>query len=199
MSTTDARRSRLSADREREIYQRVLDTLTERGYEALTMDLIASRARTSKATLYRQWGGKPDLVVAALQHTKPTPDVTDIDTGTLAGDLRVLVAHAGERIAEDAPLMRALMHAMHESPELLRAFREVVLLPEIEGLEGLLRRGVDRGELPPDAPGPEALTYMMLGALIGRPLLEEKEADADFLARYVDAVVLPALGLRAMS
>jgi AcrR family transcriptional regulator len=196
MSTTDARRSRLSADREREIYRAVLDTLGERGYEAMTLDMVAARARTSKATLYRQWGGKPELVVTALHNMKPHPSATDIDTGTLAGDLRELVRRLGERIADDAPLMRALMHAMHDSPELRRAFREMLLQPGLADFEVLMRRAADRGELPPDAPGPDMVAYMLLGAILGRPLLQEKECDADFFVAYADAAILPALGLK---
>jgi hypothetical protein len=36
---------------------------------------------------------------------------------------------------------------------------------------------------------------MLLGTIVGRPLLEEREPDPDFLQRYADAVLLPALGL----
>jgi hypothetical protein len=60
----------------------------------------------------------------------------------------------------------------------------------------LLLRGRERGELGPDAPDPEMVMYMMLGPLIGRPLLEEVEVDAEFFVRYVDTAILPALGLK---
>ena len=52
-------RSRLTPEREAELYAAVLDLLREVGYDALTMDAVAARTRSSKATLYRQWGSKP--------------------------------------------------------------------------------------------------------------------------------------------
>ena len=65
------RRSRITPEREAELYAAVLDLLREVGYDALTMDAVAARTRSSKATLYRQWGGKAKLVVRALRHQKP--------------------------------------------------------------------------------------------------------------------------------
>src|ERR1700743_1536379 len=75
-------RTRLSPEREGELYTAVLDLLREVGYDALTMDAVATRTRSSKATLYRQWGSKPELVVRALRHNKPSR-LAEIDTGSL--------------------------------------------------------------------------------------------------------------------
>ena len=80
-------------------------------------------------------------------------------------------------------------------PELLRAFRTLVVEPETAALTAMLDRGVRRGELAPDCPAAPFVPHMVLGALSARPLLEGVEADPDYLAHYVDAVVLPALGL----
>ncbi|CAM5422282.1 TetR/AcrR family transcriptional regulator OS=Streptomyces alboniger OX=132473 GN=CP975_14595 PE=4 SV=1 [Streptomyces alboniger] len=66
-----ARRSRITPEREAELYTAVLDLLREVGYDALTMDAVAARTRSSKATLYRQPGGKPELVAKAVRHSKP--------------------------------------------------------------------------------------------------------------------------------
>lgn len=52
-------RTRLTPERESELYGAVLDLLREVGYDALTMDAVAARTRSSKATLYRQWGASP--------------------------------------------------------------------------------------------------------------------------------------------
>ncbi|GAA0249314.1 hypothetical protein GCM10009527_052220 [Actinomadura nitritigenes] len=53
------RRSRISPDRAAELYALVLDRLREVGYEALSVEDVAGRARMSKATIYRQWGASP--------------------------------------------------------------------------------------------------------------------------------------------
>jgi AcrR family transcriptional regulator len=189
-----ARRSRLSEDRERELHSAVIDLLREAGYDALTMDAIAARTRSSKATLYRQWGGKPELVVAALRSCRPIT-AADIDTGSLRGDLHELVRLRCGTSVRDASLMRALGQALHKDPDLMRAFRTLVVEPENAALDTMLRRGADRGEIAPGRPAARFVPHMVLGALAARPLLEGAEADPAYLAAYVDAVVLPALGL----
>src|SRR2546421_9693553 len=65
------RRTRLTPEREGELYEAVLALLRESGYDALTMEGVAARSRSSKATLYRQWGTKPKLVAEALRHHRP--------------------------------------------------------------------------------------------------------------------------------
>jgi len=56
--TATVRRTRLSDEREAELYRAVIELVLEVGYEAMTMDAVAARSRSSKATLYRQWEGK---------------------------------------------------------------------------------------------------------------------------------------------
>ena len=55
------------AGREAEILGVAYEVLVERGYEGITFEEVARRAKASKPTLYRRWKSKRDLVVAALQ------------------------------------------------------------------------------------------------------------------------------------
>jgi AcrR family transcriptional regulator len=190
-----AGRTRLSPERERELYEAVVDLLREVGYEALTMDAVAARTHSSKATLYRQWRGKPELVTAALKGHQPV-GAEEVDTGTLAGDLREVVRQMAGRGEQDARIMRALMHAIEQDADLARVFHETLVKPEVQALQGMLDRAVARGELDPKVPARAFLPQLMLGALLTRPLVENRRADRAYLRRYVDAVVLPALGVR---
>ncbi|MGW0560098.1 TetR/AcrR family transcriptional regulator [Streptomyces sp. NPDC003016] len=188
-------RTRLTAEREGELYGAVLDLLREVGYDALTMDAVASRTRSSKATLYRQWGSKPELVARALRHSKPV-STADVDTGTLRGDFHALVERSDDcQLERDSALMRGLAQAVHQNPDLHQALRELLVAPELTGLDGLLRRAVDRGEIPAGTPALRYVPHMMLGAFVARELIEDRSPDRAFLADYVDAVVLPALGV----
>jgi AcrR family transcriptional regulator len=193
-STTRARRSRLSPEREGELYEAVVELLGEVGYDALTMDAVAARTHSSKATLYRQWKSKPQLVASALRHTKPVL-LEDIDTGSLRGDLHEIVRCTDGARERDAALMRGLAQAIHTHPDLHQALRELLIYPEVAALDVLLRRAVDRGEIAPDRPALGYVVHMMCGALIARSLIEGEEPDAAYLRAYIDAVVLPALGL----
>ncbi|WP_420000130.1 TetR/AcrR family transcriptional regulator [Streptomyces boninensis] len=186
------RRSRLSSEREHELFEAVLDLLRESGYESLTMDAIAARTHASKATLYRQWKGKPQLVATALKHAKPTR-WEDVDTGSLRGDLLELYRCGVDEADRDRSLMRGLSQAVHSHPELHEALRELLIHPEMEKLGAVVQRAVDRGEVAPDAPAREFLVHMLMGAVTARDLVEAAPIDLDYLIRYTDAVVLPAL------
>lgn len=190
-----ARRSRITPERESELYTAVLDLLREVGYDALTMDAVAARTRSSKATLYRQWGGKAELVVKALRHQKPVK-LADVDTGSLRGDFHELARCQDDcQLERDSALMRGLATAVHANPDLLRAFRELLIEPEVEELRRMLQRAVERGEVRAGNPAFDYVVHMLIGAFAARTLIDELPPTQEFLCSYIDAVVLPALGV----
>ncbi|WP_335970985.1 MULTISPECIES: TetR/AcrR family transcriptional regulator [Streptomycetaceae] len=189
------RRSRLTPEREQELYEAVVDLLREVGYEALTMDAVAARTRSSKATLYRQWKGKPELVATALRQCKPV-SLADIDTGSLAGDLHELVRlHDEGEVKRDQELMRGLSHAAFQNIELFRALRELLIEPELASFAELVQRAVDRGELDANNPARDFVPHMLFGGALTRAIIEGVDPDPEYSHRYIDAVVVPALGL----
>jgi AcrR family transcriptional regulator len=188
------RRGRITPEREAELYAAVLDLLREVGYDSLTMDAVAARTRSSKATLYRQWGGKAELVVTAMRHGGPG-SIADLDTGSLRGDFHALLSHEDDDTMErTSSLMRGLAMAMHHNPDLRRAFREQLIEPEMYEFRRMLRRAVDRGEVRADHPALDYVAHMLLGAFIVRALIDDRPPTRAFLRSYLDAVVLPALG-----
>ncbi|MGW0995448.1 TetR/AcrR family transcriptional regulator [Streptomyces sp. NPDC002520] len=190
-----ARRSRITPEREAELYEAVLDLLREVGYDALTMDAVAARTRSSKATLYRQWGGKADLVAKAIRHSKPG-SIADVDTGSLRGDFHAHVSREDDcGMEQNHALMRGLAMATHTNPDLLQAFREQLIEPETAEIRDVLQRAVDRGEVDPDNPAVPYVVHMMIGAFATRALIDNKPPTQEFLRSYIDAVVLPALGV----
>ncbi|MGW2114502.1 TetR/AcrR family transcriptional regulator [Streptomyces zhihengii] len=186
-------RSRLTPEREAELYTAVLDLLREVGYDALTMDAVAGRTRASKATLYRQWGSKAELVVKAMRYNKPA-GFGDIDTGSLHGDFHAMLDRTDDcQMEKDSALMRGLAQAIHTNPDLHEALRDLLIEPEMSGLDVLLRRAVDRGEIRRDNPALGYVVHMMIGAFVARQMIEDRTPDRAFLTDYLDAVVLPAL------
>jgi AcrR family transcriptional regulator len=173
------------------MYAAVVGMLREVGYDALTLDAVAARVRWSKATLYRRYSGKQELVAQALAHQSPLKAETG-DTGSLAGDLHALAdARDDEQLRGDAALIRGLLLALHTEPELARALR----LPGPGQLDALVARAVARGEIPADHPATLHLPHLLLGAIIAHPLIEGRPADQAFLHHYIDAMILPALGV----
>ncbi|MEU9189313.1 TetR/AcrR family transcriptional regulator C-terminal ligand-binding domain-containing protein [Streptomyces sp. NPDC048484] len=189
-----SRRSKITAEREQEFFDAVLDQVRACGYDALTMEGVAASTRCSKSTLYRQWKTKPQFVAAALR-ANHCPKFIGIDTGSLAGDLRAVARTAGERSDEDTRLMQALGQSVMLDEELKRALRDALVEPELDALRAMIGRAVERGEITADHPVLEFLPAQLLGVLRVRPLLEGRPADADYLLRYVEVALLPALGL----
>ncbi|WP_037910492.1 TetR/AcrR family transcriptional regulator [Actinacidiphila yeochonensis] len=194
-TSSTPRRTRLTPEREQELFEAVVELLREVGYEALTMDAVAARTRSSKATLYRQWKGKPELVATALRQCKPV-SLADIDTGTLAGDLHELVRlHDQAEVQRDQELMRGLSHAAFRNEDLFRALRDLLIEPELANFRELVQRSIDRGELAADCPARGFVPHMLFGAALARPAIEGVDPDPEYSHRFIDAVVVPALGL----
>lgn len=194
--TATVRRSRLTPEREAELYAAVLDLLREVGYDALTMDAVAARTRSSKATLYRQWGGKAELVAKAMRSNKPHTNIADVDTGSLRGDLHTLVSSTDDcAMEQNNALMRGLVMAIHGNPDLLKAFRELIIEPEMMEVRRVVQRAVDRGEVRQDNPAVEYVLHMFVGAFVARGMIDDRPPTQSFLRSYLDAVVLPALGM----
>ncbi|AWT46484.1 MULTISPECIES: TetR/AcrR family transcriptional regulator [Streptomyces] len=193
-TTAASRRSKLTPEREQEFFDAVLDQIRECGYDAVTMEGIAASTRCSKSTLYRQWKTKPQFVVAALR-SRRTSRLTGIDTGSLADDLREAARAAGDWAVKDTKLLQALGHAVTQDAELAGALREALVEPEVAALKEILRRGVERGEVAAGHPALEFVPAQLFGLLRVRPILEGQYADQDYLVRFTEVAVLPALGL----
>lgn len=189
-----SRRSKITREREQEFFDAVLEQVRACGYDSVTMEGVAATTRCSKATLYRQWKTKPQFVAAALRASRQTR-FDGIDTGTLADDLREAARAAGAWSAKDTRLLQALGHAVMEDPELKKALREALIDPEIDALRQILKRGVERGEVAADNSALEYIPAQIFGVLRARPVLEGEDADPEYIVRFVEASVLPTLGL----
>ncbi|MGW0120479.1 TetR/AcrR family transcriptional regulator [Streptomyces sp. NPDC003327] len=191
-ATAAARRSKITPEREAELYDAVIRLLREGGYDSVTMEGVAARTKCGKATLYRQWGTKPQLVTAALASRRCTV-FAGIDTGSLAGDLREAARIAASHREPDAELMEAVAQAYVQHPDLRAALRETVIAPEVAAIDAVLARAVERGELEADNPAIACVAPSFLGMLRVERLFEERFAEASTMRTFVDAVLLPAL------
>ncbi|CAM5240041.1 AcrR family transcriptional regulator OS=Streptomyces griseomycini OX=66895 GN=FHS37_004199 PE=4 SV=1 [Streptomyces griseomycini] len=130
-----------------------------------------------------------------MRNQKPG-GIADIDTGSLRGDLHAIVAREDDcSMEQNAALMRALAMAVHMNDDLRQAFKELMVEPEVEEFRRIVRRAVDRGEVRPDNPAPDYMVHMLVGAFATRTLIDDLPPTREFLVSYIDAVVLPALGV----
>jgi AcrR family transcriptional regulator len=186
--------SRLSEDRLRELYSGTLRLVAERGFDNVTMDQIAEATRSSKATLYRQWGSKTGLVVEALACGAPVSEVVP-DTGSLRGDLREMFAHREKDIDQSPELVGAILQAMKRNEDLARAVRGQILGPVNERIDLFVRRSIDRGEVAADCAAIPHIHLVLMAPFVLRAALTGSERDDDYVLDYIDDLVLPALGI----
>src|SRR3712207_40235 len=101
----------------------ILSLLADVGYGSLTMDAVAAQAGVGKATIYRRWRTKQDLVVdtiAELNRAEMTPP----DAGSLEGDLRqMLHSLAGVVNGPTGAATLSLLSTVPHNPALAEAFR----------------------------------------------------------------------------
>ena len=179
--------------RERAILAAVIRLLGETGYEAMTMDAVAAQAHASKATIYRRWPGKAELVRAAVDAHIAGRVPADQDTGSLRGDLlAVLQAMRGHLTPEFMAMMSGLVHAMRTDRELAASLRS--LIDQDAVAEQIIGRAVRRGELPAAAEQSLArLVHEVIEAQLFRQLMMSAELDAAFARHLVDDIILPLL------
>lgn len=191
-------RSKLTTDREGEILGATLELLEEVGYQDLTMSAVAERARCSTATIYRQWSGKPGLVIAALRFHRLSPP-PDVDTGTLRGDLITMTTHLGAIAEDEVALMTALAHASMRDEGLAQMMRTELSDPAEAQLDRIIDRAVARREIEVDGTIRRYTRHVLLSLSTAPHLGEGARLDGDYLAGFVDTVLLPVLAQRARS
>jgi AcrR family transcriptional regulator len=185
-------RPRVEGEREGQILDATLDLLLDVGYDRLTMDAVAARSRASKATLYRRWTAKHSLVVDALMRSKRSPDITDVDTGTLRGDLLATYCGPGGFARKDnAAMLAAIITALHTDEEFAAEFRARFLSPKLEVSRRIYARARRRGEIGPGV-DLDLLTPALTGILLHRFLLLGLPVDVPTIEHVIDQIILPA-------
>lgn len=190
--TQGRRPARLGEGREQEILRAAYELLGEVGYAGLRFDAVAGRARASKATLYRHWSSKAQLIAAAvrtcMEHTEELPD-----TGTLRGDLVALLSRMAEAMAgEDGPLLAGLVMAMRSDPEFARVMRETYRAKRLV-CDEMMARAVARGEIGPDGK-PDLIDEIVPAQLFMHSFGRGEPLDAPYIDHLVDDILLPLLG-----
>ncbi|MBM7519407.1 TetR/AcrR family transcriptional regulator [Nocardioides nitrophenolicus] len=184
-------RPRVEGDREQEILDATLAVLVDVGYDRLTMDAVATKAKASKATLYRKWDGKAALVIDALMSQK-TPLELPRDTGSLRGDLlSVFCAPGGLTDEHQTAILGSVVTAIGRDAEFAAAFRERFIAPKVAIAQQIYERAHQRGELR-DGLDLEILSAALPGIVLHRMFLIGDQPTPDLIARVVDQVILPA-------
>ena len=170
-----------------------LQLVAEAGFDRATIDAIAVRAGASKATVYRHWPGKHELVADAIRR-RVRPSLPELpDTGTLRGDLLAWVEVMHQVMTSEAGLVFfGLLVAMRTDPELAALAREQLFVRRVPTQDNPVTRAVARGELPPGA-DPSLLPRVAAPLINTRLMLMGGELDESFLTGLVEDILIPLL------
>jgi AcrR family transcriptional regulator len=182
---------RLGCDREHEILRAAYDLLGEVGYEGLRLDAVASRARASKATLYRHWPGKAQLVADAVRTCKVTGHDSP-DTGSLRGDLvAFLELMAASVMGEDGSIFAGLVMAMLNDPDFAVEMRMLQASKRSTAV-AIHARAVNRGEIRADT-DPYLIDEIAPAQLFMQFIARGEPLDGPFIKHLVDDILMPLL------
>ena len=170
------------------IIDAALSLFAESGPEGLCIERVAAKAGVGKATIYRRWPGKEDLLLDAIAALKvPLPE----PAGRSARE--DLVTLLGAMCQETADPRRARQFALllgegAKYPRLMARYVETVLEPRRDVIREVLRQGIASGELRPDLDVDAAL-FMLIGAVVARRGHEQHAVPREYPERIVDELL----------
>jgi AcrR family transcriptional regulator len=177
--------------RETELLAVTLQLLQEHGYDRLTVDAVAATARASKATVYRRWPSKAELVLAAfiegIRQVAVPPE-----TGTLRGDLLKVGELVCQQAQRHAGTIRAVLVEVSRNPALNDVMQHHFLDQRKALIDHVLQEAVDRGEIDEAAINDE-FWDLLPGYLIFRTIIQGRPPTPHTVQALVDDVIIPSL------
>jgi AcrR family transcriptional regulator len=140
-----------SSEADQAILETTIRLLMEQGYDAMSMEGVATAAGVGKTTIYRRYPGKRELVVAAVSSLASTVELPP-DSGDTRAELYKIMHDTYEIIESRGlfSLLGTLLAKEREDPMLLDLFRKLVIGPRIAVISTVVRRGVERGTVRTD-------------------------------------------------
>jgi AcrR family transcriptional regulator len=175
--------------------------LSEVGYTSFTVEAVAARARTGKASIYRRWPTKQELVLDTLCQRLPTPEQCGLgpildDTMTTSDALRQVARAISAVLSGPAgDAMRTIKCEAFADPELARAIDDRFQAPRRAALVELLRRGAERGEVRPDAVSP-LVAEVLPAVLMHRVILQREPVTERDITEIIEQVMIPLVAVR---
>lgn len=179
---------------ERAILDATLEQLGTVGWNALTMEGVAIAAQTGKAAVYRRWPSKEGLVADALQAGLPRLDDAP-DVGSVREDLLALCRQAREAMySRTGTALRSVIHECDAGR--LEQFQLVIfegfVKPTIELLREVIVRGIERGEVRPDAANSYVFDAIPAMLMYRSKMCGSEWSDPD-LEEMIDQLMVPLL------
>jgi AcrR family transcriptional regulator len=173
----------------RSINRAVLIELAKSGYARLSLQAVAKRAGVGKAAIYRRWKNKEDLIIDLLSEVSAKL-VTVEDTGSLKTDIDVFLRRSVEILRR--PLARRILPDLYtemtRNSSLAEALRSNIQVPKRDRGRVILRRAIERGEVPASI-DMELAFDLLAGPLYWRLVVTQEPATERYIRKLTNALV----------
>ncbi|HEY1176323.1 MAG TPA: TetR/AcrR family transcriptional regulator [Phytomonospora sp.] len=172
------------------IFDAVITLLSEgASIEALSVEAIAAKAGVGKATIYRRWPGKDELILDAISSMKskiPVPKGESVRDDLLA----IMKSSAVSRdVDRDARVIPCVALEMRRNPKFAKLHEQVVEQRREVSRE-VIRRGIASGEIRPDAEVEVVITMLSAPMLVNKLFGPNPRLRSETLAEQVLDIVL---------
>ena len=181
---------RRRADTDARVSAAVLEQLSSRGYQGLTIEGVARQSGVAKTTIYRRWQSKAEMVFDLVIHRGGTEGITD--SGSLSGDIETLAGRVVELIAVEPgrSALPGLLADMAGDPDLTSRLQQSVVSAVRADIVAMIDRAVSRGEVEGGIDVDD-----LYAALLGVPYVHLLgHVRPDSLRRELSEVLLSLLG-----
>ncbi len=174
------------------IEKAAVELLREVGYEQLTIEAVAARAQVSKATIYRRWRNKAELITDSVHHYAFCKAPT-IDTGSLRDDLIEVISEKVKTMkSADGQLIAGLMCMARSDADLAEVLTQTLAGYATAAHSAIFDRAISRGEIPKEAK--RELILQLVPAVIGfRVFMSHQGINRKYIENFVDDVLIPVL------
>ena len=178
--------------RDEAIHKAALAVLSEVGYDRTTIEAIAQRAQVGKATIYRRFKNKEEILMSAMrEHAACT--LPHIDSGNLRDDLIKLISeHVKLLKGPEGELMMSLLAIAHRDPELGKLLNQKSLIEADEEANQIFTRAIARSEITKKA-NIAFLSEVVPSIITQRIFITHQPVNQKFIEQLVDDVLIPAL------
>jgi AcrR family transcriptional regulator len=191
-SSVPVARQRTGRPRSNVVHRKILDAtrelLSEAGFTNLRLEHVAARAGVGKATIYRRWGSK-EALAQELVAELAGPHIAVADIGDTREEMLAAILNPMRAVTETpfGPVIRALLSQIAVNPTIGDPFRATVVQARRDEIARVVRRGIARGDLRPDA-DPYIATELLAGPVYFRVMFGG-ELTPEFANRVVDNVL----------
>ncbi|WP_308726763.1 TetR/AcrR family transcriptional regulator [Clavibacter sp. VKM Ac-2542] len=186
-------------ERVRAVLDAATDMLIEQGYAALTIDKVAARAHASKATIYKSWPTKTDLICAVAADVTLVP-VPEQPLERSSADALTDIAEAVVSVTRgrNGRLLLALHEASRAEPRIAEAVSTHLVTPQHEAIATAIRSLQQQSRVA-NGIDPAVASRVISSVIIDRALVSGQPLEGDELRRVVTQWLIPAMSPRAVS